>query len=200
MIKAQGLDVLQILGGRRRKRYFGRTVHAFGNKTHGFGDFGAFGVNEIQGFRVAFARREYFAGEVFGTGAALGEAVAKRDPHALGFRTVKEHLEFRFVVPGKVVYRHDDVGAEGLEVVNVGFEVAEPLLKRLRIRSADVGKRDAAVPMQRPQARDEYRRRGRQAGRTALDVVEFFRPQVAAEAGFGDGVVSERHRGFGRCD
>ena len=99
-----------------------------------------------------------------------------------------------------MVYRHDDVGAEGLEVVNVGFEVAEPLLKRLRIRSADVGKRDAAVPMQRPQARDEYRRRGRQAGRTALDVVEFFRPQVAAEAGFGDGVVSERHRGFGRCD
>ena len=196
MVKAKLLNLLEILLRGVRERHLRRAIDALGDLADGFGDFRAFGVGVVQGSGLAFAGGEDFLGERLGASASLGKPVAKGDAHALCLRALKEHGELGFVVAREVVHGHDDLGAEGLQVVDVGFEVAKAFLQGLHVGSADFGKRHAAVPVKRPQARDEHGGRRMQVCRAALDVVELLRSKVAAEARFRDGEFAHRKRGL----
>ena len=59
---------------------------------------------------------------------------------------------------------------------------------------------DAAVHFQRARGRDDDRRGGLQARLPALDVEEFLRPEIGAEAGFGHDIIGEPQRRARRDD
>lgn len=77
-----------------------------------------------------------------------------------------------------MIHGHHNGGPESLEVVDVGFKVAEPLFESLHIGFADFRQRHTSVPVQRAKAGDKHSRRRRQARSPALDVVELLGTEV----------------------
>ena len=79
------------------------------------------------------------------------------------------------------------------DVLNMLEQVRDALFKSFQILRAKLGLRNAAIVLQRADSRyDNDCARG-QACHAALNVKEFFRTEVCAEAGFRDGVIGKTH-------
>ena len=73
-------------------------------------------------------------------------------------------------------------------------------MEPFEIRFRDLVERHAAVHFESLCGGHQHRECGLESGLSALDVVEFLRPQVGAESGFGDDVVGVREGHFCRHD
>ncbi len=76
--------------------------------------------------------------------------------------------------------------------------LAMPALERLQVLLLEVVLLDAAVHLQRADGGDQHHAVGLEPGLAALDVEEFFRAEIGAEAGFRHHIVGELERGRGR--
>ena len=79
-------------------------------------------------------------------------------------------------------------------------QVGKPLLQGLQVLGVQLGFGNAAVVFQRPDRGDHHHGGGLEARQAALDVQEFLRSQVRAEARLRDGVVRQLHGKAGGHD
>src|SRR5882672_1952541 len=133
---------------------------------------------------------------------ALAPVAPVRGEHHLGAELLDSRLEQLELLRRVVVEAVDRNNAGNavvlLHVLDVALEVGDPLLQRLEVLLRDRLQVRAAVVLHRAHRGDDHRRRRAQPRLAALDVDELLRPQVGAEARFGDHVVGELHRGLGR--
>ena len=92
------------------------------------------------------------------------------------------------------VYRDHDGHAELPQVGDMPRQIGEAGLQRRKVFRAERVLGDAAVHFERAHRGDDHRRRRLQSCLAALDVEEFLRPEVRAEARFGDDVIGELER------
>ena len=126
--------------------------------------------------------------------AALAEHVGEREIGAVLLAVAFDIGELRLGVGAKAVDRHDDRHAVFAHVFNVYAEVDNALLKRLKVLLRDLRLGHAAVVFQGAAGGDQHDGGRTQTGKAALDVEEFFRTQIGAEACLGDAVVSQLER------
>ena len=107
-------------------------------------------------------------------------------------------LDLSVGVGGEVVDADHRRHAELLHVLDMAAEIGAALLHRLDVLLAEVFLLHAAVHLERADGGDDDRRGGLQARLAALDVEEFLRAEIGAEAGLGDDVVGELQRRRGR--
>ena len=93
-----------------------------------------------------------------------------------------------------MVDRHHHRHAEFFHVLHVAAEIGAALLDGCDILRSEIILLDAAVHLHRPHGCDDDGRVRLEVGLAALDVEEFFRPQIRTEAGFGDDVVGDLQR------
>ena len=77
------------------------------------------------------------------------------------------------------------------DVLHMAQEVGQALLQGFQVLGAQVGLGDTAVVLQGPHRGHHHHRVGVDVRHAALDVQEFLRPQVGAEAGLGDRIVPQ---------
>ena len=97
-----------------------------------------------------------------------------------------------------MIDRDHDRQPEFAQVLDMAGEVGDAFFDRLDVFRAERVARDAAVHFQRAHGGDDDRAGRRQAGGTALDVDEFFRAQIGAEAGLGHHDIGQFQREPGR--
>ena len=76
-------------------------------------------------------------------------------------------------------------------------QVGEPGFERRDVFGPQLVARHAAMHLQRPHGGDDDRRVGLQPGLAALDVEEFFGPEIGAEPGLGHDVIGQFERRLG---
>ena len=104
-------------------------------------------------------------------------------------------------VGGEFIHGHHDRQAEFLQILDMFFQVACAAHHCRHIFAAQVGLGHPAMHLQRPHRGDQHDRRRFEAAHPALDVKEFLRAQVSAEAGFGHSIISQfqSHPGCGQA-
>ncbi len=95
----------------------------------------------------------------------------------------------------EAIDRDDSRQTEFLDVLDVALKIAHAALERLQVFLLQIAFRDAAVHLERADGRDDHHAIGFQPGLAALDVEEFLRAEVGAEAGLGHHVIRELQRG-----
>ena len=109
-------------------------------------------------------------------------------------------LRFRLGVRDKGIQRDNRGNTELLHVLDVLAQVDDTLLQCFKVLLLQVCLRDAAVVLQRLDARDNDGRIGLQSRDAALDVQEFLCAEVRAEAGLRDAVICHLQCSAGRAD
>ena len=94
----------------------------------------------------------------------------------------------------EAVDRDHRLQPELAHVLDMANEIAHARFERPQILLLEVFLLHAAVHLQRTDGGDEHDADGLEPGLAALDVDELLRPQIGAEAGFGDHVIGESQR------
>ena len=123
--------------------------------------------------------------------AALGEHLGESHAHAALCTVRADESDLLLGIGRERINGHNHRHAELLHVVQVRVQIADAAFERGQVGRVQLGLGYAAVVFKRAHGRYEDDAVGREASLAALDVHEFFRAKVRAEAGLGDGDVRE---------
>ena len=153
------------------------------------------GKAEIVGL---FAETDHFPGQVFPAFAALGPDFRKDHVHAQLVAFLLQQGDLRLGVLGEPVDGHHGRQAEGvLHVGDVLQQVRQPLLQGSQVFAGQLILASAAVMLEGSDGGYHHHRVGLEPGHAALDIEEFLRAQVRAEAGLCDAVIAQLQCQFG---
>src|SRR5207244_2810252 len=130
--------------------------------------------------------------------SALGPmgAVEGFDPMlaAIGFH----RRDLGIGIADEMVYCDGDRHAELLHVLDMPAEICEALLQRLDILLLEIVLADPAMHLEGADGRDDDGDRGSEPRLAALDIEEFFCPEIGAETRFGHHIIGKLERRPGR--
>ena len=152
------------------------------------------GIERRELRRAGFGQRHHLVRQLLDAGRALRPVLAQDRLLAHRGDIVLQRLDLGWRVGMEMVDGHHRRHAELLHVLDVAAEIGAALLHRLDVFRAEVLLLDAAIHLHRPHGGHDHRRRRLQPGLAALDVEELFRPEIGAEAGFGDDIVGKLQR------
>ena len=196
--EAVGDDLRELLAGPGGEVHPGGAVQLGRDRLGLLLDRALVGVGEPEVRRAQLQLVEHAPRERLRAGAAVGEVGGgvRREAEALG--QVAHRLDLRVRVGGEPVDRHHRRQPEHVaQVRQVPLDVGEAPSDRLDVLLLQVGHRDPAVELQRPDGGHHHDRVGAQAGHPALDVDELLGAEVRPEAGLGDHDVGELERRAG---
>ena len=148
-----------------------------------------------------FAQAHDFFGQRHAAFAALHPDFGEDHVHAEGPALFLHQGQFGLGVVREAVDGHDGGQAVDLrDVLHVLQQVGQTLFQGGQIFVLQLRLRQAAVHLERAHRGDDHDRGGGQARHAALDVQEFLRAQVRAEAGLGHHVVAGLQGHAGRGD
>ena len=172
--------------------YIGRAVDFLRDGAQLVGDavVDIIGVGEIVG--LVFDGGNDFARQVRAAFAAFAPHFGQRYFHAVFGTGRLNQGEFGVGVGNEAVDGDDHGQAEdGFEVGDVFEQVGQAALQGFEVFRAQLFFGHAAVVFECAHGGDDHGGIGFEAGKAAFDVAEFFRTQIGAEAGFGNGVVGQ---------